>query len=155
MKKIKPIQNLIDNAGVKKIKILHTIMRTTHMYEVLSGFVVYFVITALLIWLVDPNITKFSDSLWYCFAVCTTIGFGDVVATSVLGRLLSVVLSIYGILIVAYIPGVIVNYFMEFNKAKQNKSIVQFFDKLENLDELSKEELKELSELIKKKRYKL
>ena len=140
---------------MRKMKLLHKIMRTTHMYEMLGGFLVYYCITALIIWLVDPSIKKFSDSLWMCFATCTTVGFGDVVATSVVSRVLTVILTCYGILVTAFIPAVVVNYFMEFNKIKADESMLLFLDKLENLDNLSKDELTAISEQVKKSRNKI
>ena len=125
------------------------------MYEMLGGFLAYYFITALIIWGVDPAITKFTDSLWFCFATCTTVGFGDIVATSVVSRILTIILTCYGILVTAFIPAVVVNYFMEFNKIKANESIVQFFDTLENIDKLSHDELVELAGKIRAQRNKL
>ena len=141
--------------SMRRMKLLHKIMRTTHMYEMLGGFLVYYFVTALIIWGVDPNITNFGDALWFCFATCTTVGFGDVVATSVVSRILTIILTCYGILVTAFIPAVVVNYFMEFNKIKSNESIVEFFDELENVDKLSHEELVVLAEKIKSGRNKL
>lgn len=140
---------------MKKLRILHNIMRTTLLYETLIGFLLYYFLTALIIWLVEPEIGDFGDSLWFCFAACTTVGFGDVVATSTLARILTVILTLYGILVVAFIPGVIVSYVTEFHKAKSNESLTVFLDKLENLENLSKEELKEISTRVKSRRNKL
>lgn len=140
---------------MKRLKLLHKIMVTTHMYHILAGFLAYFFITALAIWLTDESITSFADSMWYCFAACTTVGFGDVVASGTFARILTVLLTLYGILVVAFIPGVIVSYVTEFYKIKHNDSAMQFLDKLEDLENLSKEELAKISAHIKKKRYKL
>ncbi len=53
----------------------------------------------------------------------TTIGFGDITATSLVGRLLSVILGIYGIIVVALVTSIIVNFYSEVrneeNKADQ------------------------------------
>ena len=145
----------INRKHMRRMKLLHQIMRITHMYEMLGGFLLYFFVTALIIWAVDPAITKFSDSLWFCFATCTTVGYGDVVATGVLSRILTVILACYGILVTAFIPAVIVNYFMEFNKIKADESIVEFFDTLENIDKLPHEELVEFANKIKSRHNKL
>ena len=37
---------------------------------------------------------SFGDALWYSFAVVTTIGFGDVVATTLVGRIITVILGL-------------------------------------------------------------
>ena len=43
----------------------------------------------------------------------TTIGFGDFSAVTPLGRILSVILGIYGIIVVALITSIIVNFYGE------------------------------------------
>ena len=55
----------------------------------------------------------FGDGLWYSFATVTTIGFGDITATSNIGRVLTVFLGIYGIIVVAVITSIIVNFYNE------------------------------------------
>ena len=52
--------------------------------------------------------------------------------------------------IVAIFTAVITSYFMEHAKIKSKENIRKFLDDLEHLDELSKEELKELSKKVKK-----
>lgn len=138
-----------------RLRLFHRILRTTQMYGILGGFLVYFFVTAILIWILDPEVDTFGSSLWYCFVCCTTVGFGDIVPSGVISRVLTVLLTIYGILIVAVIPGVIVSYFTEFNRIKAKDSTVAFLDKLEHLEELSKEELQEISQKVKEKRNKL
>lgn len=65
------------------------------------------------------------------------------------GRILTVILVLYGIFVIALIPGVVVNYFVEFNKIRYNESLLMFMDRLEHLDTLSKEELREISQDIR------
>ena len=70
------------------------------------------------------------------------------------GRILTVLLALYGIFVVALVPGVMVNYFIEFNKIRYNESLVLFMDQLEHLDTLSKEELREISAKVRNFRRK-
>lgn len=140
---------------MRRIRLLWRILKITHADKLLFGFLVYFILTSIMIYLVEPNIQTVGDSLWYCFAASTTIGFGDIVAVTLLGRVLTVILCIYAILIIALIPGVVVSYFIEFNKIKSKESVVVFLDQLEHLETLSKEELRELSQKVKQRRYRL
>ena len=64
---------------------------------------------------------RYTNALWNCFAVVTTIGFGDMTAVSTIGRILSVVLGIYGIIVVALITSIIVNFYDEMKKANANE----------------------------------
>ena len=90
------------------------------------------------------------DGLWYTFVACTTIGFGDFVAVTLLGRILTVYIALNEILLVAILPGVVVSYYLEVIHRREKESVTMFLDKLEHLPELSQEELKEISEKIKK-----
>lgn len=140
---------------MRKLKVLWRVLTTVGMDKIITGFIsIFFIIAGLIQW-VEPNINGLGNGLWYAFSTITTIGFGDLTAVTLLGRVLTAILAIYGILVIAMIPGVLVNYFTEINKLKTNESIMEFFDKLEHLGSLSKEELKNLSQKIKKQRNKL
>ena len=117
-----------------RFPLLCKIIHTTHVEHFTLGYVAVLLLVAFGVWQVEPDITTFSDGLWYCFAVSTTIGFGDIVAVTAVGRILTVILVLYGIFVIALIPGVVVNYFVEFNKIRYNESLLLFMDRLEHLD---------------------
>ncbi|MGL5439899.1 MAG: potassium channel family protein [Filifactoraceae bacterium] len=140
---------------MKKLKVLWRVLTTVGMDKVITGFMVMFFVIALLIQWVEPNINGIGNGIWYAFSTITTIGFGDLTAVTFAGRVLTGILAMYGILVIAMIPGILVNYFTEINKIKTNESVIEFFDKLEHLDSLSEEELRNLSKVIKEKRNKI
>ena len=81
--------------------------------EIIGGlFLLIFAFSYILVFL-EPNIETMRDGLWYCFAIVTTIGFGDFSAVTPIGRLLSVILGLYGIIVVALITSIIVNFYGE------------------------------------------
>ena len=96
-----------------KVKILIKIILSTFSLEVLFGLLVMIVAFSFVFVSVEPNITNFPDALWYCFAVVTTIGFGDFVAVTPIGRVLTVFLGLYGLVVVAVITSIIVNFYNE------------------------------------------
>ncbi|MGN0452182.1 MAG: potassium channel family protein [Ruminococcus sp.] len=134
---------------MKKLKLLRGVLRRTNANQILIAFVIFFFIDALLLWLVEPSIESYGDSIWYCFSVFSTIGFGDIIATTVFGRILTVLLSILTILVVALVTGVIVAFYNDVVSIQYKAAKAEVLDKLENLDKLPKEELKALSEQIK------
>ena len=137
---------------MKKLHILKIVLKRTNAGEILSGFFIYTLVTALLIMLLEPDILTYREALWYCYAVITTTGFGDITVTGIVSQLLSVLLSAYAILVIAIITGVVVNFYTELNKAQRKETIAMFMDRLERLPELSREELAEISEKVKKLR---
>ena len=53
------------------------------------------------------------DAVWYCFAIVTTIGLGDFTAATLPGRAISAILGLYGIIVVALVTSIIVNFYNE------------------------------------------
>lgn len=140
---------------MRKLKLLWKILKSVGAEKILIGFLGFVLIIAGVFTLIEPNMASYGDALWYCFAVVTTIGFGDIYAVTVIGRVLTIILSMYGILIIALIPGVFVSFYMEFLKIKADESMMDFLEKLERLEELPKEELIEISKKVKAKKHKL
>ncbi len=140
---------------MKRLKLLWRILRLTGTDKIVSGFIVFLLMCTFLIMIVEPGITNYGDALWFTFASFTTLGYGDIVVTTFIGRIITMVLTLYGIVVVALIPGVLVSYFTEIKSMKEDETIMQFLDKLENLPNLSKEELMKISVNVKQRRYKI
>ena len=96
-----------------KIDVLRKIVRKTYAAEILFGMLMLIVAFSIVLPQFDPGIPSFADALWYCFAVVTTIGFGDFTTATLPGRAISVVLGLYGIIVVALITSIIVNFYNE------------------------------------------
>ena len=60
---------------------------------------------------------------------------------------------IYAVLVIAIITGVVVNYYNELVELRKSETISAVLDRLEQLPEMSKEELVELSEKVHKLRH--
>ena len=106
-----------------KVKVLIKIVLSTFSLEVLFGLLVMIIAFSFVFIAVEPAITNFPDSLWYSFAVVTTIGFGDIVAVTPIGRILTVLLGLYGLVVVAVITSIIVNFYNETSGKKDAKEL--------------------------------
>ena len=135
---------------MKKTRLIKIILKRTGALKFLTTYIIIFAGVSIGVWIVEPNIKTPIDSVWYCFSVAKTIGFGDINAVTILGRAMSIFLSICSILIIAVVPGIITSYYIESTKLKEKESIAKFLDDLEHLPELSKEDLQSLSEKVKK-----
>lgn len=138
----------------RRMRLLHQLFRTTGMTKVIGVYLVYFVIAAVLLRFIEPGMSSMTDSLWFCFAAATTIGFGDITAVTFTGRIITVILALYSVAVVAIITAEITGFFMDTVQNNAKQSAENFLDELEHLPELSQEELRDLSQRVKKFRKK-
>ena len=134
---------------MKKLKILRGVLQRTGASKLLFAFLLFFLADAFVIMLAEPGIQTYGQAIWYCYSVFSTAGFGDLVTVTTLGRILSILLTVVTILVVALVTGVIVAFYNDMVSVKYKASKAEVLDELEHLDELSKEELRELSEKIR------
>ncbi len=121
---ISALLEVLSNAFSQlRFKVLFKIMFRTYALEIILGLLSMMVASAMIISYVEDSIPSFGDGLWYTFTVVTTIGFGDYVSTTVVGRILTVILGIYGIVIVAVLTSIIVNFYNETAGKKDSKEL--------------------------------
>lgn len=129
-------------SGVRQTTIIG-ILRKTYSVEILFGLLVLIMALSTVFTTLEPDMGNFGDALWYCFAVVTTIGFGDITAKTVVGRVLSVILGIYGIIVVALITSIIVNFYNETKEMKAEKTPEIPAEEAKGQDEKKPEEKEE------------
>ena len=104
---------------------LREIVKKTYAFEILLGLL-SLIISFSFLFTFFEEIT-YGDALWYCFAVVTTIGFGDITVTHIVCRILSVILGLYGVLVVAVLTSIVVNLYnatKHSNKEKEEKDSI-------------------------------
>ena len=134
---------------MKKWKRLKMILEKTSADRLLLGYGAFFLVVALLLWRLEPGIGTYREGLWYCYTIFSTVGFGDIVAVTTVGRILSILLSLYSIVLIALVTGVIVAFYNDLIATRYKASKAELLDKLEHLEDLSREELADLSERIR------
>ena len=104
-------------------RMLRKAFQTAGADKIIGSYLIVFFVCAIPIWLIEPHIHSYIDSLWFCFASATSIGYGDVVAVTLVGRIITVVLSVYSIAVIAIVTAVITSFFTDlarFKKALKN-----------------------------------
>lgn len=102
-----------------RLDVLRKVIRKSYAAEILFGMLLLMIAFSILLCTMDDNFRSFEDALWFCFATVTTIGYGDVTTNAPIGRILGVVLGVYGIVVVALITSVIVNFYNETKAAPE------------------------------------
>lgn len=133
---------------MKNIELFSLIFRQTHMGRFIGGFLVFFLVSCTLIWILDPSIETFWDALWFGFMIITTIGFGDYTVTYWLSRVVAALLGLYGILLSGFICGVGATYLFEKVRMGHEETVSQMIWQLEHLDTLSDHEISSLKKKI-------
>ena len=124
--------------GRIKVGMLMDIARQTYAAEIIGGLLLLIFVFSFMLMIFENNITNYGDGLWYCFAIVTTIGFGDIAAASLAGRIMSVILGVYGIVVVALITSIIVAFYGE-----MKKDVIQIKDDEEEEEDEEEEAGKE------------
>lgn len=83
---------------------------------------VYVLISALVIFNVEPDsFSSFFDAVYWATVSLTTMGYGDIYPITTIGRIVTMVSSIFGIAIIALPSGIIAAGFMEELNAEKNE----------------------------------
>lgn len=101
--------------------IIMDVVRDTYGVELAAGMVALIILSSMIMSHIEPNMHEFGDAVWYCFGLVTTINVGDVVAETTIGRLLSVLLGIYGIFMVGLVTATLVNIYKEVREFKRER----------------------------------
>ena len=126
-----------------KIHTITKVIRRSLVYEIILSLLILIILCSIYFTIVEPMMTSYVDSLWYSFAVVTTIGFGELYVTTTFGRILSVILGISGIVVVALFTSVIVNFYNEMNKKREEKEMQDLIAKVEEIKHKEEIEQKE------------
>ena len=83
----------------------------------------YILISTLIIFNVKPDtFDTFFDAVYWTTVSLTTVGYGDIYPVSTLGRIITMISSVFGIAIVALPAGIIaVGYMNELHSEKEDK----------------------------------
>lgn len=119
------------------------------------NYAVYFVIIVILLGSIGIYIVEdisFSDALWWCFVTVTTVGYGDIIPKTFIGKIIAIILMIVGIGFVGLLTGTIATFFLMSNKKKEDSYKKQVIDnikdKLDDFDSITKEDLKEIFKVL-------
>lgn len=100
----------------KSFKIILSVFKKQRdsLYAVITLAFAYIIIAALIIFNVEPDsFNSFFDAIYWATVSLTTMGYGDIYPVSTIGRIVTMVSSIFGIAIIALPSGIITAGYME------------------------------------------
>jgi voltage-gated potassium channel Kch len=93
----------------------------------------------------DTEITSLENALWWCIATVTTVGYGDIVPVTKLGRAVAMLYMGFGISIIAILLSTITNNFY-----KKKIDVIERKKEKEEMDFFKKEVMAKLLEIERK-----
>lgn len=136
------------------IKTLIGFFMDGHLRTTLLGATVVVIIFGVLVAGIDPGVKTVWDGMWWAVATVSTIGYGDVVPTSALGRVLGVLLVILGLAIFVIITANILALTLKKETRKfrrEEREVEKLVDEVRELKELQAKQTKLLEKLLRKK----
>lgn len=108
------IFRLLQRQRATRVLIYTIRTAATNMVMVFELMLLCAVLFGTSIFFFDENISSIFIGIWWAFTTMTTVGYGDVIPTSIPGRLIAVLCMIIGILLTSYTIPVLVNDFLLF-----------------------------------------
>jgi voltage-gated potassium channel len=93
----------------------------------------------------NTEMKTYLDALWWCVSTVTTVGYGDIVPVSNLGRIVAMFYAFFGISMISLLFFVITNTFY-----KRRYDKVEIEKREQQLDQLKNELMSRLSEIEEK-----
>ena len=99
----------------KSVKIIVAVFKKSKESLIAVGTlaIAYIIISALVVFNVEPeSFNNFFDAIYWATVSLTTVGYGDIYPITTIGRIVTMVSSIFGIAIVALPAGIIIAGYM-------------------------------------------
>ena len=149
IKAIKSIMLII--CAIKfKIRVKDEI-RKSRLNFLLVVSTIFIVIGAVLISIVEGM--SIGDALWWSFVTFTTVGYGDILLKTQLGKAIAVLIMIIGIGVIGVITTSITLYIAnggrKMQKSYKEKVIEDIKNKLDNYENLTSEDIEDIIKILK------
>lgn len=100
------------------------ILKTNNLDRVLIFLIILIFISSIPIQLIEPTIETYTDAIWWTIVNSTTVGYGDFSPETGLGRLIAIVLMVFGIGLIGLVTSSIASYFS--NKPVETDSTITY-----------------------------
>lgn len=97
-------------------------LEATSLDKFIAIFIVVILGSALVLYDLDPSITNVFDATWFVFQTITTVGYGDVIPTSPLGKFMALILLVAGVLMFSIVTASFAYVFNDKVFKKENKN---------------------------------
>ncbi|MBU8907630.1 potassium channel family protein [Desertibacillus haloalkaliphilus] len=138
-------------------KPFYAVLKTNNLDKVIIALFVLIFVTSIPIRILEPSIYTYTDAVWWAIVTSTTVGYGDISPETIVGRIIAVILMMFGIALLGLVTSSIATYFLNNKNNKENPTIEYIKGELDRVEELTDKEIERLQILLdtyKKQGYK-
>ncbi|MCD8501869.1 MAG: potassium channel family protein, partial [Bacillaceae bacterium] len=133
----------------RSIKKVYAIIHTNGLQKVLKVTVGLIFLSAIPIAYIEPSMDNYADAVWWTIVTTTTVGYGDISPETIIGRLIAIILMIFGIGLVGMVTGSIATYFLSAPPEKEKNATIEFIkQELDRHEELTSNEYQRLALIL-------
>ncbi|MDO5818954.1 MAG: ion channel [Methanobrevibacter sp.] len=117
------------------LETIDVFLKKTHLDEVFGVTLLVVLASTLGLYLFDSSINSLFDSLWFVLSTITTVGYGDVMPQTAIGKTIGLITLIIGVLLFSAVTGAMATYFAGRLFANPDFNITKNDDNIEILKE--------------------
>ncbi|WP_239254657.1 potassium channel family protein [Listeria ilorinensis] len=141
--------------GKRYVIPLFTFLRTNGLNRFLLIFVLLVIIIPVPMVFLEPSIKDYPDALWWAIVTATTVGYGDIVPVTPLGRILASIMMLFGIGFIGMVTSTLMSYFSAKPKTMQSsEKIAKITKAIEDVPELNNQEIEIIEQFLQMKKQK-
>lgn len=117
------------------------ILKTNNLDRVIFFTFLLIFLSAIPIKIIEPGIVTYEDAIWWAVVTATTVGYGDISPETGIGRIIAIILMVFGIGLLGMITGSVTTFFVK-TKEKNESTTISFIKKeLDRAEELTNKDL--------------
>jgi voltage-gated potassium channel len=117
---------LIRIALLLKRTPIYSILQTNGLIKTLAAVGILIFLSAIPITYLEADVDTFMDGVWWAVVTATTVGYGDIAPVTATGRVIALILMIFGIGLIGMVTSSIATYFLQKKETRTENDTVEF-----------------------------